>query len=124
MARKKKQTVKLYAVGWRRTAPDETTVEPFMVEVEAIENEASYAVLKDRWFGESAGYEGGKSFRYASRLLKIDREEWGIGLTPKEALNLAFAAEAKRREKANEELADIERSVSALLKLELKEVRA
>ncbi len=113
-----KKLVNLWAVGWDKDYETDKIV-PRLYRGEAIEGSKGYTGSVEEIAVEK-GYSARSAFGYRTRITKAERAELCVGLTPKEALDLAFAEQVAKKERAMKQLNEAESKMTLLLKLELK----
>lgn len=112
-----KKIVSLWAVGWDRDyASGKDT--PHLYRGEAVEGPKGYTATGDT-IAVEPGYDARSAFDYRARITKSEREGMLVGLTPKEAIDLAFAQQVARKADAVKALNEAEAKMTLLLKLEL-----
>ena len=114
-----KKIVELWSVG-DIANPDAGVRELRLFEGRAIETAKVYKAVDANRIAIDSGYDANNAFGYRSTITKAEREEMRVGLTKKEALDLAFAYWVREKDLALKEVNAAEAMMTKLLKLELK----
>jgi hypothetical protein len=115
-----KKVVELWGIDWGMEIEREWKKEtPTLYRGEAVKGPKGYIATGDR-IAVDDSYAAKAAFDYRFRIRKDERTELRVGLTKKEAIDLAFAAEVAKKDAALKALNRAERRMTELLKLELR----
>jgi hypothetical protein len=115
-----KKIVSLWGIDWGiRSMEEAVGVQPTIHRGEAVEGPKGYTAVGKLIAVDDTDYAAQAAFNYRTRITKEEREIMGVGLTKKEALDLAFAKLVAQKQEALKRINDADRRMTALLKLEL-----
>ncbi len=115
-----KKVVELWGIDWGMEIEREWKKEtPTLYRGEAVEGPKAYTATGGLIAVEDT-YAAKNAFCYRSRIWAAERVRMGVGLTKKEAIDLAFAAEVAKKDAALKALKRAERRMAELMMLELR----
>ena len=115
-----KKVVELWGIDWGMEVGDEGQKGvPKLHRGAAVEGPKGYTAVGDRIAVENSG-AARAAFGYRTRITKGERTELLVGLTPKEAIDLAFTRLVSEKTAAQQRINAIERRMTELMMLELQ----